>query len=83
LFYPFNFNDRTIPDGAELRWEGEVTDKFYKIEVDHEVYYFELNGTIEKAVGFKGYWDSFSIGDYVYAFYFNDIVVITNNKETY
>jgi len=84
-FYPFKFSNNEIPSDAELAWEGEITDKSWTVDVDHEVYYYQINASINMKIEMRVYWEKFNIGDYVYCFLIDAdaMQVISDNKLTY
>lgn len=62
ILVPHLFQDQPEP---VLIWEGEITDKKVEIDVDHDVYSLEINGTTWFEVDWSQY-NKYGISSYVY-----------------
>lgn len=79
-----NYNQNNdLPSNAVLEWQGEITNKTWGIEADHEVYYFEINGSVQEQLSSIGYYNTFNIGDYVYSYWVDYTQIITKTEGKY
>lgn len=69
LFYqyllPF-INKNAIDHQPVLIWQGTITDKKMELQVDHEAYSLQINGTVWKTLDNQAMYAKYDNGSYVY-----------------
>lgn len=80
---PF-INKDAVETRPELLWEGEITDKKFEFQIDHEVYFLEINGTTwMDLANQQSLYNKYPVGTFVFYIQTKDGHVLVTDPSPY